>query len=540
MSFRDRAATHCKECNPVIAEGIATTALADMVKLVEACFRAALCDPNGLEFDYIAHCDPRVEFEKEIFRRPNTASSIEMAVSDMRLMEIHIKHRGVPLKKVFYMKLWFARQYNFVMISGKMNQILAMIADQCITVVKNEIFVQFARAKFIVSEALQVIKIGDQRISQTIPFAKIHNDSSTASKPGSRGRSGPKPVLFLNLLAKYGLYEAFEISCGIRPVFINTTSETAEKEIAEYKAQGYLVVSSNGVRPGKIPTNAWAIPNIIAMIPENKVNIQVSICMASFFYLLERNASLTNTIERISSTTIWLVIMGLINMGDLNYPTLVNSMKNHIESVGRYLDEPSKKMFEGVGVYVEDTFELLTHIMLNAHSWISASGAHVASVTNKQLVVLSKIAEQITKNTFMLTFRYHQMVTKRNEPLTDNDAEKLCNDFLKRGLSFTASKSKLVRSASIVGDRRLPTLTRVVNPTRQGGGDRNIVFTPSDAAHSSLYSCMQVNYHPDGNPFGRAALNPFSGTGTRILIEPEDPEELELYRETNVLLNNKL
>ena len=541
MSFRSKACNHVSKVNPYIAEGIATIELANMVKLVESTYRAALNDPNGLELDYIRHCDPRTEFEKDVFKRNGAAPAIEMAVSDMRLMEISIKHRGEPLQKKFYIKLLFCRANNFIMISGKMSQLLSQLSDRCITAVKNQIYVQFVRAKFVVFELAQTINIGGKAIAQAIPHAKIHNEPANNKKAVSTSnRSKAKPLLFLNLLAKYGLEEAFRISCGVIPIFLSTESESDNEKRLKLLDSGYVVISSTGKRPGKIPKESWGIPKIYAMVHEDDISIELSICMASFFYLVERHPSNTDTLAKIYSQNIWLVIMGLINMGTNSYATLLAQMSNHIESVSRYFDEPSRKMFADIGIHVNDTFELLKIIMLNAHTWLSISNATMNDVTFKQISVLQKIASSVTSSIFHLNFRYHQMVTKRTEPLSNSDAEKLCNDYIKRGTAYDANKSKLVRNASIVGDRKLPRLCTVVDPTNRGGSEKNIVFSPADAVHSSLLWCMQVNHHPDSSPFGRGALNPFTGDGNNLLAPPSDPTEFELYVETNKLLATKL
>ena len=538
MSFmRFKACERVSPIDPIIAEGIATTEIRDgMLALVDACYRAALNDPDGLQYRNISPCDPRDEVAKECFKKDGGTLSIETAMTDVRLMEVHIDHRGEPMKPLF-VKILGVRPNNGVMISGRMKYFAAILGDRCIstnvTADHARLFVRFYRAKFQVNEISVMISVNGLFKAVPVPWAQIHNDKTDKSgkKTTTTGRRGKaKPTIFLYLLAVYGLYEAFERVAGAVPVFTTTDDVDRHKELTK---KGYVPVLSTPAKK-KVPLN------IIAWIKEDQCTVDMCNCLASLFYTMEYRPNNTNTIEKIENKTVWLVVLGIINSGDeFAYATLAQAMSNHIDSVYRYFDAPSKEKFEELGIYVNDTYELLSYLMTRTHAWLQTGNSKIIDVTNKQVSVLAEIAYAVTSAAFLLNFKYHQMRLKRLDVPTLAEAERLCRMHIKRGNVFEANRSPATKSLAVVGDRRLPCMTNLVDPTRQGSrkGNKTITYSPSDATHGSLLYNMQTNRNPSSSPFGRAALNPFTRIHKGLLLPPENLEE---YNELNDLLSRKL
>ena len=533
--MRRKACKRVRPINPVIAEGIATTEIRDgMLALVNACFKAALNDPDGLLFESIRACDPRDEVQREVFKKDGGQMSIETAMTDVRLVEVNLLHRGEPMRPL-YVKILGVRPNNTVMISGRMKYFAALLGDRCIsTNVTSEttrLFVRFYRAKFQVHELSMMISINGLLKAVPIPWAQIHNDKTDKNgKKTSTGRRGrAKPTIFLYLLAVYGIYEAFRRVCGAAPIF--TTIHDKDKHLSLTQA-GYVPVVSSPVKSKKEL-------EIIAWIKEDEVTVDMCNCLASLFYTMEYRPTNTDTIEKIEDKTVWLVVLGIINSGDeFSYATLAQAMSNHIDSVYRYFDAPSREKFEEFGIYVNDTYELLAHVMVHTHGWLQAGNSKIIDVTNKQISVLAEIAYSVTSAAFLLNFKYHQMRLKRQDVPSTAEADRLCRMHIKRGKAFDANKSPATRSFVVVGDRRLPTMVTLVDPTRQGSSSsKTITYSPSDAAHGSLLYCMQTNKCPTSSPFGRAALNPFTKSHRGLLMPPDD---LEAYEALNDALSRKL
>lgn len=535
-TMRSAAARFVSPVNPLIAEGIATHELRGMVRLVDSCYRAALNDPKGLRYIGISGCDLRIDVASEVFKKGGTASSTETAMSDMRLYQIHLEYAGEPIKPAF-LKLLFPRDYNLLMISGKMKSIAATLGDQCLSCNNSEVFVRFKRARFVVSEFHHIIRVNGLYMSQPVPWAQIHNeklDSAGKKVGGIKQRGRAKPALFAYLLAVYGLQTAFEMVCGQSPVFVNMADH---KTIRDFENDGtYSSVMSSGKKPSRSSSSAWRAPEFVAYVKTDDVTQELLICLASFFYLVEFHPSVTDTLEKINNKTAWLVLLGIINMGDLTYSTLAQAMQNHIDSVYRYFDEPSKEKFDELGIKVNDTYELLAYLVGHTHLLLCTSASKVADVTNKEVSVLADLAFNVTSAVFRLTFKISQMTSKRENPLTVAEVENLVRFFLKRGTSFSANKSPMARNASIVGDLRLPHAVKLVMPNKSGGSDKNISFQPCDAAHASQIA-TQINMLTTAQPFGKTGLNPFTGQTGSMLTPPIDPE---LYAETQALLDSKL
>lgn len=528
------AKTLVSPINPLIAEGIATHELRGMVSLVDACYRAALCDPQGLMYRGMSACDPLAEVTSEVFKKNGSSSSIETAMSDMRLYHMHLEYAGMPLKPV-PIRLLFPRDYNMLLISGKMKSVAALLGDQCLgTNNGKEVFVRFKRARFVVKQLTHVILVNGLFMSQPVPWAQIHNDKTDSSgkKVASTRRGRAKPALFAYLLAVYGLDGAFEKVCGTAPIFVRSDDKETRRKFDNDGS--FSLITSTCKKPSRGASADWRAPEMVVYVKHNDVTQEMLICLGSFFYLVEYHPKLTDTMEKINSKIAWLVLLGNINMGDLLFSTLKLAMTNHIDSVHRYFDDPSKRNFEELGIHVEDTYSLLAYLVSHTNLLLCTSTSKVADVACKQVGVLADMAFTVTSAVFRLTFKLSQMTSKRKDPLSVSEIESLLRAYLKKGDAFKANHSPAARNTAVVGDLRLPHLTRLVSPNKVD--PNNIPFTPADAAHASQL-ITQIGALTTTQPYGKTALNPFAGDGHRILVAPCDPE---LYAETQELLDEKL
>jgi hypothetical protein len=258
----------------------------------------------------------RDEVQREVFKKDGGQMSIETAMTDVRLVEVNLLHRGEPMRPL-YVKILGVRPNNTVMISGRMKYFAALLGDRCIsTNVTSEttrLFVRFYRAKFQVHELSMMISINGLLKAVPIPWAQIHNDKTDKNgKKTSTGRRGrAKPTIFLYLLAVYGIYEAFRRVCGAAPIF--TTIHDKDKHLSLTQA-GYVPVVSSPVKSKKEL-------EIIAWIKEDEATVDMCNCLASLFYTMEYRPTNTDTIEKIEDKTVWLVVLGkvterIIELGD--------------------------------------------------------------------------------------------------------------------------------------------------------------------------------------------------------------------------------
>lgn len=496
--------------NPLIANGVAVAQMESALQYIDNAFKLT-AQSFPPELKYLGFRLATVQEEVAYLTHKRTQQhAVELAPSDVYMVNYIFSWNGeeLPPKPLFVPFLSTAGRMN---IRGKKFTILPVLADETISVSKEEIYIPFLAAKVTFKRDQHMFKIDNQPHLEYLVYSTIHNH-----KPEKQPRRNLRADTSVKahhtmphyLFCKFGLKETFRRFYDTRiEVYDGSPSRS------QYPENEYAFVTTAGVKPRSLRTKQYTPTNVTVVIPRNKLSTGTLGLLSGFFYVLD------HYVERFSAEMLdgtedelrlWRVVLGHAifrnNDGDGKHYININE---HIASLDQYLDDMTRENLASSGYAASDFWELIS-LLIHDFTTILMN-TNVASMYGKSLIVNRYILSDIIKSMSILRYK---LTSSRNRVFTAHDVNKYFNKYLKPEIFFNGLKDhNEVQSIQCAGDNIMFNYTsRLILQENATGKKKRKAPTsfkdPSKLVHTSIAVAGSILALPKAEPTGKVVLNP--------------------------------
>lgn len=507
--LRRAYAPEVAKINPVLAEGIACTQLAEADAYVTSLLRAvAKGFPEGLVFVKGTRCTPQVEFDELTRKRDGSKRQYEIARSSLYMLALTFRYRGEEI--VRYMSLPFTEDGPVVYLGGPRFVISPFLVDRVLSVERGGIFIQFSRGRITFErEPCGYVANGEQAKGLFVVHGNIYNRPAN-ERSSVRG----KTTLVHYLFCKFGFEETFRRFAGAVPI-VGTAEEINE---TNYPRDEWVICQSRNIAPNGPGFKYWRSNPMRLAVRRTEYTRDMRNYLAGFFYLLDLFPNrLEPKPEVLNHTGRWRVLLGhLLSAPGLGEGHMHDNMSIHIGSVDEYMDEIMRAKFAEVKVFVEDIYQFMGALIQRYEEWYVAGQDRINSLYDKELNVLDYVLAdvRIAINTFY--FKLTAAVkTKREQgkDLRKEDIVGLMTKYLRPGRIYGISRNHPeVTTTTTSGDNKIFKITSMMVPqnksSRKGrGNDSGAMTDPAKQLHFSVAEIGGYANMPKSDPSGHSRLN---------------------------------
>lgn len=503
---------HVHKFNPIVAKGVAVSQMEYALEYVDRALQlSAKTFPPKLKYLGYTKCSVRDEFNM-LTAKKTAQHNLELAPSDIYLVNLNFEWDGVPLppKPIFFPYLGKGGRFN---LRGKKFTVFPVLADETISVSKEDIFVPFLSAKVTFKRMQYLFRIdGVQRIEYLV-YSKIHNhDPSKQPRRSTRANTTVKAhaTMAHYLFCKWGVHETFKR-------FYDAEVVITEKEVDTnlYPPDEWAVCSSTQTRPRSVRLRQYVPTNIKVLIRRDKLNNGTLGLLSGLFYVLDHYPDrfseevLDGTHDEVRR---WMVVLGHViyrnkdSEGDL-YLKIVD----HLESLDQYVDDMTREGLEREGYLVSDLYELMALLIFDFTEILMKTDP--SSMYGKVLAVNRYVLADIIKAISIFRFK---IVSIKNRELTHGDVSKYLSKYLKPDVIYNnmSSKHNEISTVQCAGDNMMFNYTSglILQENATGTTKRKAVTSfkdPSKYLHPSILVGGSILALPKSEPTGRTVLNPY-------------------------------
>lgn len=499
--------------NPLLAEGIVLYQLERPEVNVDRIWRCAERSfPPGLKYMGFQRVDPQKQFHElariRAGRSQTQRSSYDVSRSDLYMIQFNFEYQGQPLRPR-YILMPFASAAGTIMIRGSTFTISPVLADRCISVNKNALYVPLTRDKLTFKQGGWVISVNGAHRSVFFHYSSIHHHKPdrVVTKHTEYVRSFETLVLYM--FAKYGFSESF-IAFAETDVVVGT-AETINA--MTHPADQWTVYSSSGHVPSSLRKNrSWMPTPIVLAVKKEKATAMVDSMIAGFYYVMDHYPDRIFDLEDLENPHTWLRILGLSIFGPAaSEGALVEKATAHIKSLDQYIDALAQQNLEADGLICPNIYHLFAYVIENMGDLIAKSESN--RMDGKRLMTWKYVLSNITEAIFNLTWK----LDNKGKELSVAELESRFNRYLSPELIFQINSGHgEVSTETSPSDSMVIKYTSKIVPqnetTKRGGksssGDHGSSFSdPSLRLHSSVAACGSYLFLPKASPIGTARLN---------------------------------
>lgn len=507
--------------NPIVADGVSVHQLRQALEYIDNAFKlSAQSFPPQLKYTGYKVCTPLEEFQFLTSRK--TSQKIELANSDMVLVNYYFSWEGEELQpKPIYVP--FVRRGGLTDLRGKHFVVLAVLADETLSVSKEDIFVPFLSAKVTFKRKQYWFKVDGQQRTEYLVYSKIHNHNP--AKQPRRNIRANLSVKCLSTMAHY-LFCKYGVK-GTFKKFMDTdvyiTDKPVDKEV--FPEDKYAVCSSSQIRARSVRVKNYKPTDIQVIIERDKLNNGTLGLLCGLFYVLDHypdrftEEALDNSEDEIR---LWRVMLGhVIFRNKDSEGELYNKICAHIESLDQYVDDMTREGLEAQGFMVDDLYDLMMLLIMDFTEILIKTDP--ASMYGKMLAVNRYVLSDIIKA--ISIFKY-KILSITNKELTKADINRYLNKNLKPEVILNgSSKQNVLVAQQCAGDNIMFNYTsRVILQENATGVSRRkgaVSFKdPSKLLHVSVAVAGSILALPKAEPTGRTVLNPCMPLDHTYKIKP--------------------
>lgn len=516
--------TKVPKLNPLLANGIAVEHLKEIESQVDKILRSAAEGfPEGLRYLGMEHCTPEKEFH-ETLRRKNNKRFYEIARSDIYMVRCIYEWKTEKIHRHLY--LIYPRDAGLVSLLGATFSISGVLNDNCISVGLNDIFVPLTCTKLTFERLIHHFYLNGTLASEFVVWSTIYRVSAAIRAQG-------KPTIKANstlahyLFCKYGLKTTFRMYANAN-VVVGTTEEINSE--THPPAEWFICTTT------KINYMAQA-QDICLAIKKADWSPLVAGLVAGFFYVVDtfpgriRPEYIEESISD-SELGLWRILIGhVIFARDVSEGKLLVDIDAHMEYLDGYIDVSAKEDLASAGVYVDDFYQLLVHMIETFGERIMGASETIGNMYGKRLSVLRYICMPITTAAFNLMFRLRKMAGKPN--ISTQDIINTMNKFLKTDLIISINRDHgEVKPVSSSSDNKAFNITSAIVPQAQSNGLTNAktkasLLDPGRQLHASIAEVGSLTHLPKSDPTGRNRINLCAKVGADGTII-RDPAKIAL------------
>lgn len=522
----------CPKFNRQITRGLACAQLKHVEHYIERVMRSAERGfPEGLVFARGDRVSPQEEFNVLTAKRSQKKGSkqiYEFSQSDVYLYKWLFEFQGQLLKPV-YTYLPYVRDGGIITITGNKYSISPVMADKAISVGEDDIFIPLNLDKLTFKRTYHHFMSDGKRVSNPVIWCDIYHRRNKAVRLGGRRVMKSLSTIGHYLFAKFGLREAFlkyanaEVHCGYADT-INSDN---------YPAHEWNICMSTQSTPPDIRNKNHPTTEMRLAIRHADYTDFAASLIATFFYVVDRYP-LRMTPDYIYDHRLWRSVLGhIIFMSEESEGRILNRVDNHIESLDEYMDGMAIEWLAEDNIHVETLYDLIAHVIDTFSTRVANRGTDIASMYNKNLVVLRYVLFDLITAIFKMMFALRAAAKKG---LTKADVEKKIREHLrmflinkithKHGEVSSVSSPTDIMSFKITTNLRLQT-----NITNSLSANKVVSVGAADLLHVSIAEIGQFVNLPKGEPTGRQRLNHMQKLGPNWSTI-QDPEKMDVTVKT--------
>lgn len=500
--------------NEDVVKGLACIDVPDAQAYVDTIINCGVSQyPEGFEFVRSERCNPLEEYKVITKSRSGPNRTYDLARSDLYLVKYLFRDKGVDLEPV-YMYLPYVRQAGMLYITGKQFAVSPVMGDIAFSISENDVFIRMPRAPVTFNRSMSHLVVDGVRTSEYVIWSSLHNKGGKKSKNRSNtiylGRV--QSTLAHYLFCKYGFYETFDKYTNAQPIVMREADYSAEM----YPKEEWVVCSSAKNKPaglrGRREYRQIATDLIVLVKREHFTPLVLSL-INGFYYVIDHFPDLIEDPSWIADAEQWQLFMGYIQWGDEpSRGKLVEDVQAHLKSLDGYVDHEVKKTLMEVGVYCEDLYDLMIHILLSMPEMLEQNASRVASLYNKRLEVLRYLLRNINNAMFEFLFK---ITSNTKKVLGKKDYEDILRTYFKPRLIHgitTGSEHPEVSSVSNPSDNLFFKITSVIvqqsDMHGRGKSQETKPIGPTMFLDSSYAEVTGFCVLPKSNPIGNSRLNP--------------------------------
>lgn len=409
-----------------VVDGTAKEVFESIPIYLDRIFRSSIQSLNkSVPLAYVgySYINPEEEFYNIYGGNKTNSPDFDLAHSDVYPIKFHFTYDGNPLEQVILLP--YARPGNIFTISGTKYIVSPVLTDTVITPQSRQIFVRLLKCKLTFDcKETNFIYNGVTENGLLICSKIMKNNIKT----GTLGK--PVSPTSLYLLGEYGFKGTLErylprdveklMKRAVKPDDIIITKEDSEK-----LRKNYNVYESTGIKPSEMKIKGEYVGHGV------KIYVHKDIPKTSFIkhliygmlYALDvLPAESDEVLELINSGDVenetykWKMMLGNIDYkGYFSLVKVSNDILEHFHNIRYYVDSLIKEQLQEVGIYVENFFDLLYHLMKNFADWTLSAKYYTSDIKNSYIDIKYYICHDIIIGFNKVMLNLNQRVKKLKE-----------------------------------------------------------------------------------------------------------------------------
>lgn len=519
--------------NKYIVDGLATFYMEQEEAYLDSIFRNVNRSfPPGLEYIALERCTDEEEFN-EVTRVRGNKRLFDLAFSSIYLVKLKFQFHGEPLPDR-YLYLPFVEDGGIMRLGGTMYHITPVLSDKVISPCSDHVFIRLLRDRVTCRRLYHSVTFNGTRETHHVIWSQIYR-KNTGQKivPETTHAS---TCLVHYLLGKYGFDEMFKLYGTCIPV-------VGEEEINEetYPSDKWIICESAQYKPTTHIGEFYSPSKIRLAIPVEHWTPMMKHLVVGFYYTVDHfpDRFKTHNLNRIE---LWMILLGhIVSSGNYGEAKLYDRVLDHYCSLDDYIDPDVRKRLSETGIYIENFYDLLAHILENFDSYIVNNAHSSLSMYGKSLEVLYYVNYDITYSLFNVIFRLSKLASRRQ--LSKKDVIDVLNKTFTMGAVFGLTSGTVIAEAvSYSGDLKYPKITsRITEQEGQSasrGRRTRVVVDESKHFDMSMAEAGSAVLLSKANPTPTHHINPFATIDLKTATIVPNPELRETLAEAEAIYKN--
>lgn len=397
-----------------------------------------------------------------LFNNTNNKINFDIAPSDLYMIELMFEYEGQPLRRQLFLP--YAEDGNITRISNTHYHIVPVLSDTVISPTYQHVFIRLIIDKINVERFSRNFIINGKVVAGDI----IHSQILRVNKKQITDNIGNALLsISLYLAAKNGFLDVFK-------KYLNTTDIicTLNENVDEYKDK-YNIFESTRLRPKGLKEYGYVGHGLKICIPktipiEGFIKNFISGIIYSFDLLpneTEDFVELYNTKNVSSEIMFWRILLGRIAYkNSYSIDRIYTDVYAHFEMLDGYLDFFSREKLANTGVYLNDFFDLLHHVLTNYNVWLRDNKEYNSNLNNRYINIDYYLLYDIIVGINKVIINLNKRITKK--PISYKECAKTFANELGSRLFFGVVRSRAVNLAVMLAettiDIKYPKITAVL------------------------------------------------------------------------------
>lgn len=529
------------DINMDVVEGLAVKELKYVEQYVDTFIRHAEVDfPTGLKYVEYRVLSPVEEYIK-ITEPRSSRSQFNIARSDVYMIELIFDYEGQKIHKPLFLP--YVRKGGILTLRGATFAISPVLVDKGMSLGSDSVFVQISKTRSTFKRTRHHINVDGVTRSPNVAHSWLHNRDRSSDKNCGRPIVKMETTLVHYLFAKFGVRETFKKFNGTDIAIGSTDTINVET----HPQKDWVICTSKNFKPRGMKVHIYKPTNLAIAVRRCDFDMVCESMIGGLFYTVDHFTRRISP-EFIDGTEhelrLWRILLGYIIGGVTGGEgSICEAMDEHIESLDSYIDAGAKATLAQGDIYVDDLYELLYHILQILSEMVIQSSESLASMYDKQFLVLRYVLRDIGEGLNRMLFKLMNVSKKKTLTAKDVYNTIMRQPSTEAVLNLNNSgKHGEVSSVSSPSDNMFFKITsNTILQTDSGGNLKASKSTNIDRSkylHASIAEVGSYTMLPKSEPTGRNRINPWVKLNKDGFIM-KDPNKADLIKRTQMAIRRE-